>query len=135
MPRGANLESHEESGAVRVRATKNIMRRLGEMSPNEIGAWIYHANKSLKRNDPDLILELPPAPIPPEAAYEKPISSRLAQLLKKTKPVSRQDLEDMKNPLGFTDEEREADEQFWREREEERRLERERMLKEEDDDA
>jgi hypothetical protein len=135
MPRGTALKNHEGTRAIRVRAPKRILQRLERMSPAEIGAWIYHADKSLERNDPALVLAQPPAPIPPEAEQEKPMNPRLAELLKSAKPITKRDLEFMKNQYQLTDEEREADERFWQEREEERRLEREAMLKELEDEA
>jgi hypothetical protein len=135
MSRGSALKPSEGTRVIRIRAPQNVLRKLERFTPAQVGAWVYHLDQYAQEHAPELSLEHSPAPIPEAVASEKPINPRLAELLKTAKPVTKQGLQAMKNALEFTKEELEADERFWRERAEERQLERALMMRELEDEA
>jgi hypothetical protein len=126
MPRGSALKPNEATRAIRIRAPQNVLRKLERFTPAEVGAWVYHLDQYAREHAPELSLEHSPAPIPEAVVAEKPISPRLAEVLKTAKPSNWKAIGET---FQLTEEEREADERFWREREEERQQEREMLLR------
>jgi hypothetical protein len=135
MPRGSVLQPNERTKAVRIRAPEVIIRKLERFTPAQLGAWVYHNDARSRAEAPELSLDQTPPPIPENAVQEKPVNPRLVEILKHAKPVTAQDLQNMRNALQFTDEERAADEAFWQEREQERQRERELLMRKLEDNV
>jgi hypothetical protein len=113
--RGSTLKSHEVSRAVRVRGPKKLLDKLSSLGPSEFGAWAYHADAHLRKTAPELSLEHPPKPIPPDTV---PINEKLAKLLETAKPVP---FKKIWGRLRFSAAEADEDERYWQEREKEKR--------------
>jgi hypothetical protein len=122
MPRESDVA--EVTRTIRIRAPKAVMRKLERFTPAELGAWIVRIDRYMQEHAPEYSLEHWTA----SKLKRQPINSRLEELLRTAKPVTEQDLQFMKNALEFTEEERAVDEKFWRDRAEEKRLERESEL-------
>lgn len=124
MPgRGPTLKPGETTRALRVRGPKAVLEKLERLRPEELGAWVYHAEDYFKENAPELSLEHPPQPIPGQA-FAKALNPKLAALLQEAKPMQ---WTKAWNAIGLTDSERQADEAYWQERQAERKRERRRI--------